>query len=57
LDLLEELERQTNVSHRPAQLYKFNKTKYEELSQKDGKFIFEIRFQQRDSKVEENEKD
>ncbi len=57
LDLLEEAERQTKVSHRPAQLYKFNKRKYEELSRKDGKFIFEIRFQQRDSKGEEDEID
>jgi 8-oxo-dGTP diphosphatase len=57
MELLEEVERQTNVSHRPAQLYKFNKKKYEELSQKDGKFIFEIRFQQRDSKGEEHEED
>jgi 8-oxo-dGTP diphosphatase len=57
MDLLEEAERQTNVSHRPAQLYKFNKKKYEELSQKDGKFIFEIRFQQRDSKGEYDEND
>jgi 8-oxo-dGTP diphosphatase len=56
LDLLEELERQTNVSHRPAQLYKFNKEKYEELSSKDGEFIFEIRFHHRDNREEgENE--
>jgi 8-oxo-dGTP diphosphatase len=55
MDLLNEQEKQTNVSHRPAQLYKFNKDKYEELSRQEGEFIFEIRFQQREGKEQDDE--
>jgi 8-oxo-dGTP diphosphatase len=55
MDLLEELEKQTNVAHRPALLYKFNKEKYEELSLREGEFIFEIRFQPRDGRDENEE--
>lgn len=51
MGLLERQERQQNVPHRPAYLYKFNKDKYQELSERVGEFIFEIRFQQsRDAK-------
>lgn len=45
LGLLEQLEQQTNVAHRPAYLYKFNHEKYQELTEKEGEFIFEIRFE------------
>jgi len=40
LDILTQLEKQTNVPHRPAYLYKFDKDKYQQ-SQKEG-LIFEI---------------
>ena len=41
MDLLIELdEKQENVAHKAAKFYKFNKTKYEELSNKG--FNFEI---------------
>ncbi len=50
MGLLQQQERQTNVPHRPAYLYKFNKEKYQELSEKVGEFIFEIRFQPREGK-------
>ena len=40
LDILTQLDKQTNVPHRPAFLYKFDKHKYEQ-SQKEG-LIFEI---------------
>jgi 8-oxo-dGTP diphosphatase len=45
LGLLEQLEQQTNVAHRPAYLYQFNNEKYQELTEKEGEFIFEIRFE------------
>ncbi len=56
MNLLDESEKQTNVSHRPAQLYKFNKIKYKELTN-NGNFIFEIRFQPKDGKEDINEED
>lgn len=40
MDILEQVERQIDVAHRPAFLYRFNKKKYEELM-KDG-FEFAI---------------
>jgi 8-oxo-dGTP diphosphatase len=55
LGLLEQLERQKNVAHRPAYLYTFNKEKYQELSSKEGEFIFEIRFQPRDAAEDNDE--
>lgn len=38
MGILEQLERQTNVAHRPAYLYKFNADKYEELTKKGFEF-------------------
>jgi 8-oxo-dGTP diphosphatase len=38
MDILEQLERQKDVPHRPAFLYKFNKEKYEELSKNGFEF-------------------
>lgn len=38
MDILEQLERQKDVPHRPAFLYRFNKEKYEELSKKGFEF-------------------
>jgi 8-oxo-dGTP diphosphatase len=38
MDILEQLERQKDVPHRPAFLYKFNKEKYEELAEKGFEF-------------------
>jgi len=49
MGLLEQQERQQNVPHRPAYLYKFNKEKYQRLSERLGEFIFEIRFQPRET--------
>lgn len=40
MGILEQLERQTDVAHRPAFLYRFNEQKYEELT-KEG-FVFEL---------------
>lgn len=40
MDILEQCERQQNVSHRPAYLYRFNEKKYNEFLEKG--FIFEI---------------
>ncbi len=40
MDILEQLERQQGVSHRPAYLYQFNENKYNEFLEKG--FIFEI---------------
>jgi 8-oxo-dGTP diphosphatase len=40
MGILEPIERQKDVPHRPAQLYRFNQEKYEQLT-KDG-FVFEI---------------
>lgn len=45
LGILDQLEQQSNVAHRPAFYYCFNKEKYLELSQKYNDFFFEIRFQ------------
>ena len=52
MGILDQLEQQTNVAHRPAFYYSFNKEKYLELSKIDGDFFFEIRFQTRDSNEE-----
>lgn len=38
MDILEQLERQKNVPHRPAYLYQFNAEKYEELTKKGFEF-------------------
>lgn len=38
MDILEQLERQKDVPHRPAFLYKFNKEKYEELTKNGFEF-------------------
>lgn len=38
MGILEQQERQTGVSHRPAYLYKFNSEKYEELTRKGFEF-------------------
>lgn len=38
MGILEQLERQKDVPHRPAFLYKFNKEKYEELAEKGFEF-------------------
>jgi 8-oxo-dGTP diphosphatase len=38
MGILEQLERQKDVAHRPAFLYKFNKGKYEELTSKGFEF-------------------
>ncbi len=38
MDILEQLERQKDVPHRPAFLYQFNKEKYEELAEKGFEF-------------------
>jgi 8-oxo-dGTP diphosphatase len=38
MDILEQLERQQNVPHRPAYLYQFNAEKYEELTKKGFEF-------------------
>lgn len=41
MQLLEELnERQTNVKHRPAKLFRFNQKRYEELTEKGFNFSF-----------------
>ena len=40
MDILEQLERQKDVPHRPAYLYRFNKEKYEQLTEEG--FVFEI---------------
>ncbi len=40
MDILEQLERQENVPHRPAYLYQFNEKKYNEFLDKG--FLFEI---------------
>lgn len=38
MDILQQLERQTDVAHRPAFLYKFNKAKYQELTKNGFEF-------------------
>ncbi len=40
MDILEQMEQQQNVSHRPAYLYRFNEKKYNEFLEKG--FVFEI---------------
>ncbi len=42
MGILEQLERQKDVAHRPANLYKFNKEKYEELTSNGFEFAISV---------------